>query len=256
MKDGFSLPRIFVSDEPKEYFYSGWTEQFRNHSLLFVESFQLFNIEFDEYQSESEFSVAAKEILRQLETFSLCEKRSDGVREVKIPPNSTDFPREIRFVVEKSDGTTLYISRWDERNFFSDFSSDLFFQRYRRSEISFGKFRRRSNFLRRPLIDENFRVLFDFFRFSGRFESNWTFSKSFGDVKSFEIRKNFELVKKRSREQMKNWIFRFFQGPRRFSHPFRPNDKFPNTKRKVRLAFRCSRRRQGKSKRRFKQISQ
>ena len=40
-----------------------------------------------------------------------CEKRDDGVLEALIPAKYNSLPRDARVVIEKSDGTTLYITR-------------------------------------------------------------------------------------------------------------------------------------------------
>lgn len=71
----------------------------------------MFNIHFDEYQSESQFSKQAKEIIEQLDRLGFCKQRADGVLEVVIPAKYNSLPRDACVVVRKSDGTTLYITR-------------------------------------------------------------------------------------------------------------------------------------------------
>ncbi|CAF1272649.1 unnamed protein product [Adineta steineri] len=73
--------------------------------------YQLFNIQFDEYHSESQFSKQGKEIVQQLCQLGLCKQRSDGVWEAIIPAKYNSLPRDACVVVQKSDGTTLYITR-------------------------------------------------------------------------------------------------------------------------------------------------
>jgi arginyl-tRNA synthetase len=72
---------------------------------------QLFNIHFDEYQSESQFSNQAKEIVHQLCELGYCKQRSNGVWEATIPAQYNSLPRDACFIIQKSDGTTLYITR-------------------------------------------------------------------------------------------------------------------------------------------------
>ncbi|UJR21269.1 hypothetical protein I4U23_024363 [Adineta vaga] len=85
---------------------------FREMSIVNLkEIYQLFNIHFDEYQSESQFHQQANEIIRQLDQLGFCQQRSDGVLEVKIPAKYNSLPRDARMVIRKSDGTTLYITR-------------------------------------------------------------------------------------------------------------------------------------------------
>ncbi|CAM4769536.1 unnamed protein product [Rotaria magnacalcarata] len=73
--------------------------------------YQLFGIHFDEYQSESQFSKQAKEIIDKLGQLGYCKKRDDGVLEATIPSKYNSLPRDACVVVQKSDGTTLYITR-------------------------------------------------------------------------------------------------------------------------------------------------
>ena len=72
---------------------------------------QLFNIHFDEYQSESQFSTQAQQIVHQLCQLGYCKQRSDGVWETTIPAQYNSLPRDASIIVQKSDGTTLYITR-------------------------------------------------------------------------------------------------------------------------------------------------
>jgi len=78
----------------------------------------LFNIHFDEYQSESQFSKQAKQIINQLNQLGYCKQRSDGVLEAIIPAQFNTLPRDACVVIQKSDGTTLYITRLAEENLF------------------------------------------------------------------------------------------------------------------------------------------
>jgi arginyl-tRNA synthetase len=78
---------------------------------------QLFNIHFDEYQSESQFSKQAKEIINQLTQLGYCKQRSDGVLETIIPAKYNTLLRDACVIVQKSDGTTLYITRLAEVSF-------------------------------------------------------------------------------------------------------------------------------------------
>lgn len=72
---------------------------------------QLFNIHYDEYQSESQFSKQGQEIINQLTQLGYCKQRSDGVLETIIPAKYNTLPRDACVVIQKSDGTTLYITR-------------------------------------------------------------------------------------------------------------------------------------------------
>ena len=71
----------------------------------------MFNIHFDEYQSESQYYQQAKEVIDQLRELGYGHQRSDGVLEMIIPAKYNSLPRDARVVVQKSDGTTLYITR-------------------------------------------------------------------------------------------------------------------------------------------------
>ena len=71
----------------------------------------MFDIRFDEFQFESQFSGQSREIIAELDRRGFCQLRSDGVREANIPARYNSLPRDARFVVQKSDGTTLYLSR-------------------------------------------------------------------------------------------------------------------------------------------------
>ncbi|CAF0888989.1 unnamed protein product [Rotaria sp. Silwood1] len=73
--------------------------------------YQLFDIRFDEYQSESQFSKQSKEIIEKLCQLGYCKKRSNGVLEANIPAKYNSLPRDACFIVQKSDGTSLYITR-------------------------------------------------------------------------------------------------------------------------------------------------
>ncbi|CAF2411510.1 unnamed protein product [Rotaria sp. Silwood2] len=73
--------------------------------------YQLFNIQFDEYQSESQFSEKSKELMDQLCQRGYCKRRSDGVLEAIIPSQYNSLPRDAYVIVRKSDGTSLYITR-------------------------------------------------------------------------------------------------------------------------------------------------
>ncbi|CAF0844032.1 unnamed protein product [Adineta ricciae] len=75
------------------------------------EVYKLFNIHFDEYQSESQYYQQAKEVIKQLRELGYGHQRSDGVLEMIIPAKYNSLPRDARVVVQKSDGTTLYITR-------------------------------------------------------------------------------------------------------------------------------------------------
>ena len=72
---------------------------------------QLFNIHFDEYQAESQYSKQAQQIVEQLDQLGYCQAREDGVLEVLIPARYNTLSRDARIVIRKSDGTTLYITR-------------------------------------------------------------------------------------------------------------------------------------------------
>jgi arginyl-tRNA synthetase len=78
--------------------------------------FQLFGIHFDEYQSESQFSKQAISIVDQLCQLGFCKQRSDGAWEATIPAQYNTLPRDARVIIQKSDGTTLYITRLVEKN--------------------------------------------------------------------------------------------------------------------------------------------
>ena len=80
--------------------------------IYFDTIFQLFNIHFDEYQSESQFSNQAKQIIDQLCQLDYCKQRTDGVLEAIIPSKYNTLPRDVCVVIRKSDGTTLYITRF------------------------------------------------------------------------------------------------------------------------------------------------
>ena len=72
---------------------------------------QLFNISFDEYQSESQFQQRAHQVIEQLRQLGYSQTRADGVQEAIIPAQFNTLSREARVVIQKSDGTTLYITR-------------------------------------------------------------------------------------------------------------------------------------------------
>ena len=72
---------------------------------------QLFHINYDEYQCESQFSRLSRDIIVELEQYGYCHLRDDGVREAVIPSQFNSLPRDARIVIQKSDGTTLYITR-------------------------------------------------------------------------------------------------------------------------------------------------
>ncbi len=78
---------------------------------FFYSFVQLFNIHYDEYQSESQFSKQAKQIIHQLDQLGYCQQRADGVLEAIIPAQYNTLSRDACIVVRKSDGTTLYITR-------------------------------------------------------------------------------------------------------------------------------------------------
>ena len=73
--------------------------------------FQLFNIHYDEYQFESQFSRKSREIIDELDRRGFCHLRDDGVREAVIPARYNSLARDAKLVVQKSDGTTLYLTR-------------------------------------------------------------------------------------------------------------------------------------------------
>ena len=50
-------------------------------------------------------------MIAQLDQLGYCKQRSDGVLEVIIPAKYNSLPRDACVVVQKSDGTTLYLSR-------------------------------------------------------------------------------------------------------------------------------------------------
>jgi arginyl-tRNA synthetase len=77
-------------------------------SSLFI--FQSFDIQFDEYQSESQFSRQAQDIIDQLDRCGFSQTRADGVHEAVIPSQYNSLARDARIVIRKSDGTTLYIT--------------------------------------------------------------------------------------------------------------------------------------------------
>lgn len=78
-----------------------------NHNLFI----QLFNIHYDEYQFESQFGPRSRNIIEELDKLGYCQLRADGVREAVIPAQYNSLPRDARVVIQKSDGTTLYITR-------------------------------------------------------------------------------------------------------------------------------------------------
>ena len=84
--------------------------------FLQIFQFQLFNIRYDEYQFESQFSQKSREIIEQLNQLGYCHLRDDGVREAVIPARYNSLARDARVVVQKSDGTTLYITRFVDLN--------------------------------------------------------------------------------------------------------------------------------------------
>ncbi|CAF0757205.1 unnamed protein product [Didymodactylos carnosus] len=126
-----------LHDEAKKYFSKMengdeealelWND-FRTLSIANLESiYKTFDIEFDEYQSESQYRLEAKNIIKQLSILGLCQKRADGAMEVVIPAQYSSLNREARYVVQKSDGSTLYISR-DMEDFYVPFGRMTNFQ--------------------------------------------------------------------------------------------------------------------------------
>lgn len=65
-------------------------------------------IEFDEYHSESMYSTRAKKIVKELKNKFKLEESSDGIVKLNVPVDSN---QEMKITLEKSDGSTLYLSR-------------------------------------------------------------------------------------------------------------------------------------------------
>ncbi|CAF0991269.1 unnamed protein product [Rotaria sordida] len=87
-------------------------KKFRKMSIdNLKQMYQLFDIQFDEYQSESQFSKQSKEIIDKLWQLGYCKQRNDGVLETIIPSKYNSLSRDACIVIQKSDGTTLYITR-------------------------------------------------------------------------------------------------------------------------------------------------
>lgn len=85
---------------------------FRNLSIKeLVQVYDKLNIKYDMYESESQYYILAREYVNQLLSKGIAQKLDNNAIEVKLKVVRNNKTETIKYILQKKDGSTLYITR-------------------------------------------------------------------------------------------------------------------------------------------------